>query len=322
MNRYWDSFLEIYGRKLHGVPLVSILEGFWIFCNEGERRSTKYFKDFGTTGESRVRLKRRVPYSPVKKVSMERKIPSLVDSCSTDIQSVFRFWNSLGRPLSIHRENSKVAKRAIDVIGKALLKYSCSEIQASIRQYYDLLTSSDTVIQSGTPGHLVGLDEFFGFTSYTLDRIKKYKVGLEIKSWFDECLPIKDPCAKYISLKHRIPDKFPSVTNAFRNEYVARILGGIKPRHLTAQDETCFRRASMRTVEFFERNKKKVTISAAERKYPARLVRYVFSALEHDVGELSKVSPGWLCSNAMFDKRLPAYLYVQAMIPDGRTLID
>lgn len=232
---------------------------------------------------------------------------------------VIKFWNSLGKPLVTHRLNkteNKVVLKALVTIKKLRKQFSKKELKESIRSYYNLISNTDTIINIGIPGHLVGIDEFFGgFSSFTLERMRKAKVNLNIKSWFDECLFDKDPEAKYLDERRRVVDKYPDVTEKFKNMWVEKILGGIKPKQFSIKDENCFRHASIKTVDFFESNKKKLSIPGSEFKNPQKLVKYIFEAVENNVnGDFSKVTVGWLCSNTTFNHRLPAYLNDQAII--------
>ena len=66
---------------------------------------------------------------------------------------------------------------------------------------------------------------------------------------------------------------------------------------------------------FFNKNKKKLHIPKKEIQNSVYLVRYVFNALDYSLnGNLSKVTPGWLCNDIVFNKTLPSYLREQAMV--------
>jgi hypothetical protein len=100
-------------------------------------------------------------------------------------------------------------------------------------------------------------------------------------------------------------DEYPNITKYFANFYVREVLGGIKPKNGIAQaDMMHFVRASSKTADFYKRHK------GAE---------LITEALEKSVsGDMHKLTPGWFSSDAMFDKRLPAFLFRQSLIEDRR----
>lgn len=250
------------------------------------------------------------------KLKQNRTIPSLLDSSTSDVKDVVRLWNSFGKPLTCHKPDSKVTERAVKQIQKHLTTHSLEDIKCSLRQYFELVSSSDTSIRSGVPGHVVGLDEFFGFSKLTRERMAKQKVKLNIKSWFDECLPDKDPVAKYVSEAHSIPDSHPQVTGKFKRLFVKKVLGGIVGR-FTPREENCFKRASMKMVTFLKTNGGNLLLDPNERRNPLLFVNYVFDAIESQTnGNFSKVTPGWFSNDSLFTKTLPAYLHDQAMVRD------
>lgn len=242
----------------------------------------------------------------------------LLDNENIDI---IKFWNSMGKPLAVHRlnrKNNKVVERALKILRKKREKFTEQELKEPIRTYKTLLTNENTILNIIIPGHLVGIDEFFGgFNKFTLERMRKQKVVLDIKSWFDECQIFKDPIGKFIDVKKRIKDIYPDVTDQFKKNWIKQVLGGIKPDRFNLKDENCFKMASKRTIDFFENNKKKLHISKSEINNQKKLVKYVFEALENDLnGDMSMATPGWLCSDTMFNRRLPTYLHEQAMVID------
>lgn len=264
-------------------------------------------------------LNRRTSETTPQVVISGRVIPTFLESFGEEALSILKFWNSLGKPLTVHKidPDSKTAIRALKVVRKQLGSDTVEVIKASIRQYHEVLSSSNTCIATGIPGHKVGLDEFFGFNGHTRERIHKQRVPLDIKSWYFECLPSKDPVAKYINPKLRIPDVHPKVTAKFKKFFVEKVLGGVRPS-FKEYDETQFRRAAMRAVEFLEENKRKLLLDPAEKRNPVLFVNHIFAALEAQLnGNLSTVTPGWFSSDILYQRTLPAYLYQQAMIEEG-----
>jgi len=249
-----------------------------------------------------------------KTLKANRAIPSLLDSASDEVKDIVRLWNSFGKPFTQHNDpNSKIMMRAIKQIQKHLTSHSLEDIKCSIRQYYELLSSPTTSIHFGIPGHVVGLDELFGFSSFTRDRMKKQTEVSKIKSWFDECLPDKDPVGKYISEAHTIPDTYPKMTLKFKRIFSKKVLGGLKGQ-FTSHDEVCFRRASLKMVAFLKIHRGNLLFGPDERN-PLRFVDYVFDAIENQVnGNFTRVTPGWFSNDTLYTKTLPAYLNDQAMV--------
>ena len=230
-------------------------------------------------------------------------------------------WNFLGKPLTRHKQGSKTYQDAIDQTRKKLRRgFTVAEITESIDRYHELLDSELTTINPNVPGHLVGLNEFFGFSSHTRNRMRKSKVELPFgDSWFDECDPEADLIERYLNPRFKVEDRHPKITIALKKGFVDKVLGGTRsPRGWKASEESCFRMAANRLREFFDRNGKRLSLTEVEKRYPAKLIHYIFAALEANLnGNMGRVTPGWLCSNYMFDKQLPAYLHEQAMFRDG-----
>ena len=252
-----------------------------------------------------------------KALKENRTIPTLLDSTNEDVKGIVRLWNSFGKPLTCHKSDSKVMDRAVERIQKHLTSHSVEDVKCAVRQYFKLVSSSDTSIRPGIPGHVVGLDEFFSFSKHTRDRMAKQKVQLKIKNWFDECLPDKDPVAKYVSEAHNIPDSHPQVTGKFKRLFVKKVLGGIVGQ-FTPREENCFKRASMKMVTFLKVNGNNLLLDPDERRNPLLFVNYIFDAIESQTnGNFSRVTPGWFSNDGLYTKTLPAYLHDQAMVRDS-----
>ncbi len=216
-----------------------------------------------------------IPSLPKESKSLKRKIRS--ERLRKEVQ-IFYFWNTLGKPLSIHRDDTKIYRNGIDECRKKLLQHSVDNIKSRIRQYHSLLDSPATTIDLNVPGHKVGFDEFFRFSDNTKNRMAKQKVDLQIKSWFDECAPDLDPLGKYVRVG--TPDDHPVVTRVMKKTFVNKVLGGTEPRKWSVRDEECFRRASIRLIGWFGDNKKRVIISAEGKRNTNKLGSYLFAALE------------------------------------------
>jgi len=230
---------------------------------------------------------------------------------------LFLLWNGFGKPLTVHKETSRIGINSLKALKKKLKRTSEAKIAQSIENYYNTLKipEFENVIKS--PGYVVSLYEFLeGFSVYTKKMIRQYSVAIEINCWFSECLPGKDFLSKFSSKLGLLEDDYPKITDKFKSEYVRRVFGGIKSKgSFSIYEENCFRKASIEMIDFFEINKKKLQIRSVDFKIPTRLVDYVFSAIEVQVnGNFQKVTPGWLCSDIMYSQTLPSYLKDQALV--------
>jgi hypothetical protein len=115
-------------------------------------------------------------------------------------------------------------------------------------------------------------------------------------------------------------DEYPNITKYFANFYVREVLGGIKPKNGIAQaDMMHFVRASSKTADFYKRHKGKMELEGAGIYTLRQFAELITEALEKSVsGDMHKLTPGWFSSDAMFDKRLPAFLFRQSLIEDRR----
>ena len=297
--------------------IIEIIGGYYLDNNKGdiegdkERDSLLLLKDKSFNKEescqkSKTSLSLESSSSSLRLRKRKSKDPEY---------QVFLKWQSMGKPLTKHKVNSQVTLRGVKEAKKKLKGCSVDDICLKIETYYNLLVSPDSLLNPNVPGHVVGFEEFFHINDYNRNRMIKNGTDLKVESWFDECDPDKDPSSKFLNPKREILNGFPAVTETIREIYVEKVLGGVKPRHWNNREESGFRMAGNRLVKFFRDMDGKVFLTEEERRFPALLVPYIFSALDKELkGNFSLVTPGWLCSDTTFNRRLPAYLYEQAMI--------
>ena len=112
------------------------------------------------------------------------------------------------------------------------------------------------------------------------------------------------------------------LTNSIKGLYVRDVLGGVAPERWGRLDENKFRRAAERLSLFWERLRREDRLGVWELlgagSEEEQMAGLLWEAVREDVGDegLSILTPGWLCSDTTFNRRLPAYLYRQAIISD------
>lgn len=222
---------------------------------------------------------------------------------------VFNFWNSLGSPLTKHKESSKVARRGMRVVEKRVNNGNPpDEIKEAIKKYHELLSSKHTILQTKVPGHKVSLHEFFGFDTTTKERMRKAGVDLGIRSWFEECLPSKSPEIKFGA--RRKEDNHPRITNRLMNFYESRI--GVRRKKLRPEQVNQFIMSADNFMKFYGENRRNLVIY----RRPEELVDVLCKFLEKQFPE--DLSPGNFSSKKTFDFFFPRYLKRQNILGGER----
>lgn len=235
-----------------------------------------------------------------------------ITSYSPDVQNLYELWMSLGSPIKRHKNGSKANHNALCALKKAVKKFPSDKIGDAMLLYHKVINSAqDYKLNIRAPGHLVGLDEFFGFDDFTLTRIDNKNIAYGIQSWFEECSK-GELYMERIYGKHKVEDEQPEITTALKKywkEYISK-----EVPH-SPGDEDCFRLAAKRFKEFMKKNRNNVALydNIDVKKLP-RDSKYLYEAIISVTEELHKVTPAWLCSDKMFRKRLPIYLIDQGMM--------
>ena len=235
-----------------------------------------------------------------------------ITSYSPDVQNLYELWMSLGSPIRKHQSDSKANHTALCTLKKAVKKFPSDKIGDAMLLYHKVINSAqDYKLNIRAPGHLVGLDEFFGFDDFTLTRIDNKNIAYGIQSWFEECSK-GELYMERVYGKHKVEDEQPEITTALKKhwkEYISK-----EVPH-SPGDEDCFRLAAKRFKEFMKKNRNNVALydNIDVKKLP-RDSKYIYEAIISVTDELHKVTPAWLCSDKMFRKRLPIYLIDQGMM--------
>ena len=231
---------------------------------------------------------------------------------SPDVQNLYELWMSLGSPIKRHKNGSKANHNALCALKKAVKKFPSDKIGDAMLLYHKVINSAqDYKLNIRAPGHLVGLDEFFGFDDFTLTRIDNKNIAYGIQSWFEECSK-GELYMERVYGKHKVEDEQPEITTALK-KYWAEYISKEVPH--SPGDEDCFRLAAKRFKEFMKKNRNNVALydNIDVKKLP-RDSKYIYEAIISVTDELHKVTPAWLCSDKMFRKRLPIYLIDQGMM--------
>ena len=231
---------------------------------------------------------------------------------SPDVQNLYELWMSLGSPIKKHKSGSKANHNALCALKKAVKKFPSDKIGDAMELYHKVISSAqDYKLNIKAPGHLIGLDQFFGFDDFTLTRIDQKNIAYGIQSWFEECSK-GELYMERVYGKHKVEDEQPEITTALKKywkEYISK-----EVPH-SPGDEDCFRLAAKRFKEFMKKNRNNVALydNIDINKLP-RDSKYLYEAIITVTEELHKVTPAWLCSDNMFRKRLPIYLIDQGMM--------
>jgi hypothetical protein len=249
--------------------------------------------------------------SPIIKRRSIKKVPIRVP---VKIAAILDYWESKGLQLArVNTKSYRDSVRSIATLFKgtafndteydaANKQFTTPEIKMVIDRFALAATDTSYLPLGGFKRHLRKLyPQTFIYNRFGLN-------GGAEKSQFIHYLK-NDPKPTLAARK----DKHPKLTKAIKEEYRKTILGGYEVK-FTIEDENKFISAAERATEFFRIIKPKLAsyLSLDEEKIAGWMVRSIKDVLG-DV-KLNQVTPGWLCSNNMFNHRLPAYLYAQAMI--------
>jgi len=230
----------------------------------------------------RKKLKKALYYSP---------------NIDTRAEKIILYWNSKGKPLTVHAiKNSKVIKRINKLIKNKLRTYKMKDFIEAIDTYYEFITSPLVTVTK-----IVSLDNFIEPDEYQRDAIYNAKKNIQIESWFYECLKGRDYL--FNTYGKFVKDKYPEVTDRIKSTWKDRI-GKINGD--ATYSENNFRRAANETVVFINSNKRKFLMDRRE-LIPDRFVKYVFDAV-FSGKNLNKVSPSWLAKDFVYENILPKYL--------------
>lgn len=212
-------------------------------------------------------------------------------------EKIILYWNSQGKPLTVHRlKKGKLISRVDKLIKIKSRSYKMKDFIEAIDLYHELLSSKHTTINKA-----VSLDQFIEASDYQQEAIYNNKEKASISSWFYECLKGKDYLFK--TYGKFIKDKHPDVTEKIKEIWKERIG---KLRSGEEYSENSFRIASNEAVRFIGDNRKNFTMDKRE-VMPTRFVKYIFDAVFKSK-DLDKVSPGWLAKDFVYDNILPNYL--------------
>ena len=223
-------------------------------------------------------------------------------------KEIFLYWNSLGGPLPIHRENekSKTFTGSLDAIDSELNRdNTVPEIKQAIKNYYDLLLMEHNKLSIATPGFKVSLQEFFHFSPITKKRMKQRKSSVDVVSWFQECFtPWESLRQKYTQ---EVKDIYPEITQEFRNI----IYDVVEREKFSFDEENTLKRAAVKTHDYFSNLKDYEACGES-------CVKQVIKALRNngDDKNLQRI-PYWLASDRFFNDTVDLYLRENRFIVDG-----
>lgn len=235
-----------------------------------------------------------------------------IDKCCADVQNLYEFWNNLGKPLKQHKQGSKSNHEAIIALKKAIKQFDADLIMNAMELYHKIINcGQEYQLNIKAPGHLVGLNEFFRFSDFTLTRINKNNCAYGIQSWFEECSK-GELYMNRVYGKHKVEDEYPDITKKLK-QYWKKFTGENAPS--SPSDEECFRLAAIKFKQFMKKYRKNYRLNDnIDMDNLAVESKCLYESLENDVDDWKKVRPSWLCSENMFKKRLLFWLLDQGMM--------
>jgi DNA-binding MarR family transcriptional regulator len=231
---------------------------------------------------------------------------------SPDVQNLYDLWRNLGSPIKQHRNGSKTNHDAICALKKAVKLHDPDKIANAMLLYHKIISSAqDYKLSMRAPGHLIGLNEFFRFSDFTRSRIDKKNCAYDIQSWFDECMK-GEVYIDRIYAKHKVENTDPEITTQLKKYWKTYISKEVPQ---SPGDEDCFRLAATKFRKFIKKNRNNVALhDNIDINNLPRDSKYLYEAIIEKTDNLKIVTPAWLCSDVMFKKRFPSYLYHQGMM--------
>ena len=247
------------------------------------------------------------------------KTEDLLQEYEADAIALFKFWNMLGDPVPVHKENTKLYIKAIKLMAAELRRgYSADEIGEAMGLYLEMLSQPDEwQLNAHYALHRVGIDEFFCIESIQRKQLDKKNIAKHINSWFEECMKGRAYLlSKYVKLSdnprhNRMSENTaPRLTKELKRLWDASVENGdgykFAPRKPADED------AFIKSASRFESIKKKLEdddlVSFINIGGASSEAKSVLSAIKLDVeGRDIEVTPQWLCSDKMFYERLPKY---------------
>lgn len=108
-----------------------------------------------------------------------------------------------------------------------------------------------------------------------------------------------------------LPSANPKVVQLLMHKFSTEITGGVSTEFNASRGK--FVLASSRLEEFFRKNASKIRSGIIVNDI--KKATWLFEAVRSDMREnATRMTPGYLCSDETFERRLPAYLYSQAII--------
>lgn len=222
-----------------------------------------------------------------------------------EAKELFLYWNSKGKPLTVHYERGDTFTRALTNLDLLIRrKYTKEEIKKSIDNYFWLVSWKEfLLIGSKKAGTVVGLPDFIKFGKKMKDLIPQFNPLLienGVTSWFEECLNTREVLeARWSKL---VKDEYPKETKKLKelwNEFGGRKLQG-------ADDENIMRRLAVKAYNYFEKLNGQYQWGTEER-YPIARLHHLFDVGQSEGWDWRKVQPSFLLSSKMFTEKLPAH---------------
>lgn len=274
----------------------------------GKRKKIPLQKSLPTSSPESV--KESLSKTPTSLSGHKSKKETQPLSIPKNVQEIFDYWIEMGLQhlpsIGTKNYNDCIQKTKGLLNGSVFdTKFSMEQIKKSIMHF-----------------SLAALDrEFEPVNLITKKRFSKTTIGDFIynpfrtngnSSLFKKYLdaPKENPTGEIIK------DKHPQITNALKTFYRKEVVGGAKI-HFTQKDENCFRSGAIQLKEFVQNNIKRFNPYVVP--HESNLAEWLCEAIKADCREdMSIVSPAWFASGTTFNRRLPAYLYRQALIDDSR----
>lgn len=151
--------------------------------------------------------------------------------------------------------------------------------------------------------------------AYYFPVVKQYLKKLELSRFFYD--PFSNDTKSYFLKflqyppKKRVEDQNVQLTQYLMGQYRRTVIAGT-PVKFCSETESKLAFASKRLKEFFTKNKSKISPGFAVNDLS--MAKWLMDAVVFDVKEVQRITPGYLCSNETFERRLPVYLLTQAIM--------
>ena len=225
-----------------------------------------------------------------------------------DENEIINKWNEYGFKMFFIR-NTKVCKNTLISIKK--LKNGTLFISDKKLEAYCRIFSTEEILSTlDNLGNAFQSPENYNLHASDIQRLRRTTLG---EFLYNPYSPYKSEFTSF--LDDTLLDNHKDITKVLKRFYISKVLGGIKPKKdFSFYENGKFIEAGKLIYEFYNTNKRRMRLTLTGHDSPRSFATLVCEAIESDIGDVTKISPGYFSSELTFNRRIPAYLNSQGVL--------